>query len=311
MMFGVPLHSAIAMLVVLALLCVGTSVQHLLRSKHPDRDYSELTLRIQSWWWMIGALFVALLWGLVPAIVFFGFVSFLGFKEYLSIVPTRHSDRYAIFYAYLAIPLQYYWVAKDEYIMFLIIIPVYMFLFLPMRLVLTGETKGFIRAAGTLHWGLMLTVFSISHLAYLLVLPVKNSAAGPIGLVIFVIFVTQFNDVCQYIWGKNFGKRKIIPDVSPNKTWEGFLGGLATIAVISALIAPLLTPLSWLQGLGAGLLLGAAGFIGDVVLSSVKRDLGIKDSSQFIPGHGGVLDRIDSLTFTAPLFFHYLKYLSY
>jgi len=180
-----------------------------------------------------------------------------------------------------------------------------------MRLVLAGETKGFIRAAGTLHWGMMLTVFSISHLAYLLVLPVKNTAAGPIGLVIFVIFVTQFNDVCQYIWGKNFGKHKIIPKVSPNKTWEGFLGGLATISIVGSLIAPLLTPLTWVQGLGAGLLLGVAGFIGDVVLSSVKRDLDIKDSSQFIPGHGGVLDRIDSLTFTAPLFFHYLKYLHY
>lgn len=310
-MFGVPLHSAVAMLIVLALLCIGTGIQYYLRSKNPQRDYSELTLRIRSWWWMIGTLFVALLWGLIPAIVFFAFVSFLGFKEYLSIVPTRQSDRYAIFYAYLAIPFQYYWVAKAEFTMFLILIPVYVFLFLPMRLVLTGETKGFIRAAGTLHWGLMLTVFSISHLAYLLVLPVKNTAAGPIGLVIFVIFVTQFNDVCQYIWGKNFGKHKIIPKVSPNKTWEGFLGGLVTIAAVGALIAPLLTPLSWVAGLGAGLLLGTAGFIGDVVLSSVKRDLGIKDSSQFIPGHGGVLDRIDSLTFTAPLFFHYLVYLSY
>ncbi len=310
-MFGVPLHSAVAMLMVLLLLCVGTGVQHFLTNKNPERDYTELRLRINSWWWMIGTLFVALLWGTIPAIVFFGFVSFLGLKEFLSIVPTRQSDRYAIFYAYLAIPFQYYWVAKAEYVMFLILIPLYMFLLIPMRLVLAGETKGFIRAAGTIHWGLMLTVFSISHLAYLLVLPVKNSAAGPIGLVIFVIFVTQFNDICQYIWGKNFGKHKIIPKVSPNKTWEGFLGGLATIAVVSSFIAPLLTPLTTLQGLGVGLLLGVAGFIGDVVLSSVKRDLGIKDSSQFIPGHGGVLDRIDSLTFTAPLFFHYLNYLHF
>jgi len=304
--FGVPINSAIAMFVVIVLLCIGSAVEHVLKSKHPDRDYRELGLRIRSWWWMIG-----ILWGLIPAIVFFGFVSFLGLKEYFSIVPTRQSDRYAIFYAYLSIPVQYYWVAKAEFVMFLIFIPVYMFLFLPMRLVLVGETKGFIRAAGTLHWGLMLTVFSISHLAYLLVLPVKNSAAGPLGLVIFVLFITQFNDVCQYIWGKNFGKHKIIPKVSPNKTWEGFLGGLATIALVAALAAPFLTPLSMVQGLVGGLLIGVAGFIGDVVLSSVKRDLDIKDSSQFIPGHGGVLDRIDSLTFTAPLFFHYLNYLRY
>lgn len=310
-MFGIPFNSAMVLLFVLLLLCIGSATAYYLTTKYPERDYRELSLRIQSWWWMIGTLVLALVWGPIPAIIFFAFVSFLGLKEYLSIVPTRQSDRHAIFYAYLSIPVQYYWVAKAEFVMFLIFIPVYMFLFLPMRLVLVGETKGFIRAAGTLHWGMMLTVFSISHLAYLLVLPTKNAAAGPMGLVIFVIFITQFNDVCQYVWGKNFGKRKIIPKVSPNKTWEGFLGGMATIAIVSAVVAPLLTPLTWVQGLGAGLLLSAAGFIGDVVLSSVKRDLGIKDSSQFIPGHGGVLDRIDSLTFTAPLFFHYLNYLSF
>lgn len=123
--------------------------------------------------------------------------------------------------------------------------------------------------------------------------------------------MTQFNDICQYIWGKILGKHKIIPKVSPNKTWEGFLGGLITTTCVASITAPLLTPLTTTQGVFAGALIGIGGFIGDVVISSIKRDLQIKDSSTLIPGHGGILDRLDSLIYTAPLFFHFLYYLHY
>ena len=123
--------------------------------------------------------------------------------------------------------------------------------------------------------------------------------------------MTQFNDVCQFIWGKLLGRHKIIPKVSPNKTWEGFIGGLFTIVACAGLVAPLLTPLNWVQGLGAGLIIACGGFIGDVVISSVKRDLQIKDSGQLIPGHGGILDRMDSLLYASPLFFHYVYHVSY
>lgn len=157
----------------------------------------------------------------------------------------------------------------------------------------------------------MLTVFCLSHTAYLLVLPEKNPAAGSMGLVIFLLFMTQFNDVSQYVWGKTLGSRQIIPKVSPNKTWEGFLGGVTTITLVSGFVAPLLTPLSFVLGLLAGLMIGVSGFIGDVVISSVKRDLEIKDSGNLIPGHGGILDRFDSLIFTSPVFFHYIYYISY
>jgi phosphatidate cytidylyltransferase len=129
--------------------------------------------------------------------------------------------------------------------------------------------------------------------------------------VIFLLFMTQLGDVSQYVWGKTFGRHKIIPRVSPNKTWEGFVGGVATITLVSGWVAPLLTPLSFEYGLLAGLIISVAGFVGDVVISSVKRDLNIKDSGNLIPGHGGILDRFDSLFFTAPLFFHYVYYLVY
>lgn len=310
-MFNVPEHSWNMMVFVSVLLMSASLIRLALEMKQPQKDHTELKQRIQSWWWMIAILFAILLAPPAVSVVFFAILSFLALKEFLSIVPTRQADRRVLLWAYLAIPVQYYWVAKGWYGMFIIFIPIYVFLFLPMRAVFIGETKGFIRSLGTIHWAVMLSVLCISHIAYLLQLPVKNEQAGTLGLVLFLIFSTQFNDVCQYIWGKMLGKHKIIPKVSPNKTWEGFIGGVATVSILSAFLAPYLTPLTMSQGFIAGILIAISGFVGDVVISSVKRDLAIKDSGTLIPGHGGLLDRVDSLIYTAPLFFHYLYYLHY
>lgn len=310
-MFNIPLHSFYMMLFVVILLVIASVIRRVLETKNPQQDHLELKQRIQSWWWMITILFGILIAPPTVSVVFFGILSFLALKEFFSIVPTRQADRRVILWAYLAIPAQYYWVATGWYGMFIIFIPIYVFLFLPMRAVFTGETKGFIRSLGTIHWAVMLSVLCISHIAYLLQLPVKNEQAGALGLVLFLIFITQFNDVCQYIWGKTLGKHKIIPKVSPKKTWEGFIGGVLTVTVIAGLLAPYLTPMTMMQGFVAGTLIAISGFIGDVVISSVKRDLAIKDSGTLIPGHGGLLDRVDSLIYTAPLFFHYLYYLHY
>lgn len=310
-MFNVPPNSLTCMLIVLALLVLATTSRLLLKIRHPQTDYTELRQRIQSWWWMVAVLFLALGASQKAATFLFGFISFLALKEFLSLVATRHADRRVVLWAYLSIPFQYYWAYIGWYGMFIIFIPVYVFLFLPTRMVLIGETKGFIRSISVLHWSVMLTVFSISHLAFLIALPIKNPDAGAIGTVLFLIVMTQCNDVSQYIWGKLFGRHKIIPKVSPNKTWEGFVGGLVTITLVSGLIAPLLTPLDFKYGLLAGLIISLSGYIGDVVISAVKRDLQIKDSGNLIPGHGGILDRFDSLMYTTPLFFHFLYAVAY
>jgi phosphatidate cytidylyltransferase len=267
---------------------------------------------VKSWWVMVAVFSVALLMSRNISIAFFAFVSFLALKEFLSVIPTRRADRTVLLWAYLAIPVQYLWVGQEWYGMFIIFIPVYVFLFLPMVMVVIGETKEFLRAAGTLHWGMMTTVFSLSHLAFLLVLPEKgNPVGGGAGLLLYLVFLTQFNDVLQFVWGKTIGRHKIIPKVSPNKTWEGFLGGVCTTALLAMLIAPYLTPFDGRQALTAGLLIGLSGFIGDVTMSAVKRDIGVKDASNLIPGHGGILDRVDSLTYAAPLFFHFTYYLHF
>lgn len=300
----------LALVGILVVLGLATAITVALNLRKPQLDFTELNQRIRSWWVMVTIFSVVILASGTVALVFFGLVSFLALKEYFSIIPTRRADRGVLFWAYLTIPFQYLWVGINWYGMFIIFIPIYVFLLLPMRMVLGGETRNFLRAAGALNWGLMTTVFSISHLAFMLELPgTSSSGVGGAGLVLYLVGLTEANDVAQYLWGKAFGRHKAMPTVSPNKTVEGLLGGVLTTVVLAILLAPLLTPLSFLHALCAGLLISIAGFIGDVVISALKRDLKIKDSGSLIPGHGGILDRIDSLTYTAPLFFHFVRYL--
>ena len=203
---------------------------------------------------MIGAFTLAMLSSRTVAIVFLAFISYLALKEYLSLIPTRRIDRGVLLFAYLAIPLQFYWAAIDWYGMFIVFIPVWMFLFFPALMALRGETQGFLRAVGTLSWGLMMTVFTLSHMAMLLVSgDAENPVAGGLGLLFFLVMLTQFNDVAQYTWGKLTGRHKVTPTVSPKKTWEGLIGGIATTTLLAALIGPYLTPMDWRWSALAGL----------------------------------------------------------
>jgi phosphatidate cytidylyltransferase len=309
---GLPVSVQIAFIAIGGLLTIASLVSIGMVRARPERDYTELRLRIKTWWLIVAVFAVAVLFNRTVSVVVLGFVSFLAFKEYLSLVPTRRADHRVLFWAYSAIPIQFYWVWMAWYGLFIIFIPVFVFLFLPMRMILIGETQGFLRAIGTLQWGLMITVFGLSHAAFMLVLPAAvNPAGGAMGLLIYLVFLTEFNDVAQYIWGKSVGKRKIVPKVSPNKTVAGFVGGVLTTTALAVLLAPFLTPLARYEAVGAGVLIGLAGFVGDVTISALKRDLGVKDSGSLLPGHGGILDRLDSLTYTAPLFFHYVYFLHY
>lgn len=309
----------IVLWVLVFLLGAATLIAQRLSRHKPNAGETELELRVRSWWVIVGLLIGALLVGRTMALVLFAFISFLALKEYLSIIPTRRADRSVLFFAYLTIPLQYWLVATEQYGIFIVLVPVWMFLLLPSAMVMLGQTEGFLKAVGTLHWGVMSTVYSLGHMAYLLVLPkeVGHIAEGA-ALVVTLLILTELNDVAQYVWGKSFGRHKISPKVSPGKTWEGFLGGMATTLVaayvlISALLPQLSVPgaLSidwWIFVALIGFAISLGGFFGDLTESAVKRDLGIKDSGALIPGHGGILDRVDSLIFTAPLFFHITRY---
>lgn len=308
----IPISVTITLGAVYGVLVLASVLVFFLKRVRPDKDDKELAQRINSWWVMITIFAIAVILDRVAAIMFLGFVSFLALKEYFSLIPTRRTDRQVIFWAYLSVPLQYYWVYEYWYGMFIIFIPVWVFLFLPLRMLTIGNTAGFLRAVGTLHWGVMITVFNLSHAAYLLSLPrIDNPDAGSVGLLLFLVILTQFNDVAQYVWGKSLGGRKIVPAVSRGKTWAGFLGGITTTAITAHFLAPHLTPLTGWHQAAAGAVIAISGFVGDVTISAIKRDIGVKDSSSFIPGHGGILDRVDSLTFSAPVFFHAVFYLYY
>ncbi len=310
-MIATPLmpNAVAALAGVFAVLALATIAMAILSRLRPAMASEELWLRLRSWWIMAVIFALAIAVSRTTSLVFLGLVSFLALKEYLSLIPTRRADRRVLLFVYLAVPIQYYWIGIAWYGMFVIFIPVYMFLFLPLPMLIIGETKGFLRAIGTLHWGLMTTVFALSHAAYLLALEEDAPfPAGGAGLLLFVVILTEANDVAQYLWGKAIGGPKVIPKVSPGKTWAGVVGGIATSAVASALLAPWLTPMALGAALLVGGFLGLAGFAGDVTISALKRDLGIKDSGSAIPGHGGFLDRLDSLTYTAPLFFHITRY---
>lgn len=304
MMFPALQHAppaSVAMVVIVALLLLATLGSVMARGIWREKFPAEIGPRLLGWWIMIGLLFSALFWSRNATIWLFAVVSFLALKEFLSLIPTRRADRHVLLWAYLAIPIQYLLVQVNWYGLFVVFIPVYMFLLIPMRMISIGETQGFLRAVGTLHWGLMTMVFCLSHVCYLLHL-------GGESLMLFLVVATQSNDIAQYIWGKSFGKTKIVPTVSPNKTWIGMLGGAATTAVLSMLLGPYLTPMTPLESLGIGLGLGFFGFCGDATMAALKRDLGIKDFSGLIPGHGGIVDRVNSLIFTAPLFAHFIRY---
>ena len=267
---------------------------------------ANLNARIKAWWVMVAIFALAFTFGKLITILLFSLVSFYCLREFISLTPTRPSDHRAVAAAfYLFIPLQY-WLVWDGWLsMLTIAIPVYAFLLLPVLSVIKGETEDFLLRTAKIQWALMLTVFCISHAPALLILNIPGQQN--FYLLFFLITVVQLSDVLQYVAGKLFGKTPIAPHVSPSKTLEGLVGGgLAATAAGAGLWW--ITPFSPLEAAGLALAIVLAGFFGGLVLSAVKRSLGVKDWGGMIQGHGGALDRMDSVTFAAPVFFHLVNY---
>jgi len=295
--------------IVLGLLLVATITLPIVARRVSPAMHRELWLRVRSWWVMTGITLVVLLtrfeW---VTIACFGLLSLTSLREFHSLVHLRSADRPAVALSHAAIIVQYWWVYIRWYDMFLIFIPVYMFLLVPFRLVLASETREFTASASKLHWGLMAFGYGLSYLAYIVVMDMDTAfAAGNRGLLFYLIFLAEFNDVLQFVAGKTLGRRKMAPLVSPNKTWAGFLGGLLGTSGLAVLLR-FLTPMSASDAFIVGVLIATTGPIGGLIMSAIKRDAGVKNSGSLIPGHGGVIDRVDSLCFSAPVFFHYVGY---
>lgn len=272
-----------------------------------QETFKELNARVLSWIVMILVVSGSLYIGEKTTIVLFTMISFFVLREFLSITPVIISDYWPLFATfYIVLPIQYALVAMHYYGLFAIMIPVYSFMFLPTLTSIVGEPRDFLGRVAKIQWAQMIGIYNISYIPALFML---NGIHGinSIGLIIFLLIVVQFSDVAQYVFGKLFGKHKIAPKMSPNKTVEGLIGG-----GISAILLGM--GLNWLTPFGvvnAGLLsslLVIAGFFGGLSLSGVKRSLGTKDWGKSIPGHGGFMDRMDGLTFAAPVFFHVIRF---
>jgi len=308
--FAQPLPLLWSFAGLLALLAAGTVAAGIARVSGSALA-DDLGPRMQSWWLICALLVGALLMGWQAFTLLFALVSFIALREFITLAPTRREDRLVVLFVYASVLITYWAVWIDNFAYFLVIPPVFIFIATAILMAFFGRTEGFLATAGIMQWGVIVCVFNLGHVAFLMRTPFEEvPEAGPAGLVFILIATTQLNDVAQYCWGKAFGRHKISPKVSPNKTWEGAIGGFLTTAVVFVLLAPYFTPLTLWPSVFVGLLLPIAGFFGDITMSAIKRDLGVKDTSRLLPGHGGALDRRDSLMFTAPLFLHALAYFS-
>ena len=298
--------------VIVIVLLIASGVGALLNSKAqtPEKQASiaNLNARTRAWWVMVAILAVVFSLGRNATLVLFALISFFALREFVTITPTRRGDYVSLLLSfYVLIPVQYLLIGHDQYGTFTVFIPVYAFLMLPALTALAGDTEDFLARTAKIQWGVMICVFCISHAPALLLLDIPGYSGRNAELLLYLLLIVQLSDVLQYVFGKLFGRTKLAPVVSPSKTLEGLVGGgLCTTAIGGALWW--ITPFTWQQSPLMSLIIVTMGFLGGLALSAVKRSLGAKDWGVMIDGHGGMLDRMDSVCFAAPVFFHVTRF---
>lgn len=293
-------------------LVVASTVAALLKWRvahgQPHSVIDNLVSRINAWWVMVIAIGLAFIFGKRGVHVLFFLISFYALREFLSLAYTRRSDHNAMAAAFfIALPVQYFLIWIEWYGLYSIFIPVYAFLILPILSALAADTKRFLERTAKVQWGLMICVYCISHVPALLTLNIPGYEGRHLLLIAFLVLVVQGSDVLQYIWGKLAGKRKVAPELSPSKTWEGLIGGVLSATALGAALS-WITPFNPWQAALIAFTICVMGFFGGLVMSAIKRDRGVKDWGTMIEGHGGMLDRLDSVIFAAPIFFHVIRY---
>ena len=295
-----------------AILVVASAVGYVLQRRlSPDGQNSaveNLNDRIRAWWVMAVLLAIAFIGGRAGVVLLFGFCSFAALREFVTLTNASRADHWSLVASFfIVLPFQYYLVWTDWYGLYSVFIPVYVFLLLPIVSVLRGETENYLVRVAEVQWALMICVFCASHVPALLNLDIPGFEGRNVFLIAFLIVVVQLSDVLQYVWGKLLGRHKIAPRLSPSKTVEGFAGGIASATLVGAGLW-WMTPFTMLEAALLALVITLSGFFGGLVMSAIKRDRGVKDWGSVIAGHGGFIDRLDSVVFSAPIFFHIVRY---
>ncbi len=325
------LRTNILLGVVLAILVVSYVVGFYLKRQSSEKVNAALIRRfrqrVNAWIMMCAILVFGLLLGSFGVIVIFGFVSFWALREFITMAPTRRGDHRALFLALIVFtPLQYLligleaWGLKswttgrliDFYGLYSIMIPVYASLYIPARIAISGDHKRFLERSAQITFGLLICVYSLSYAPALLNMKLRFSSGqafdgSTAGLLFYLILISQLSDILQWTWGHFAGKRVIAPEISTSRTWEGFLGGtLSTGLVGSALFW--VTPFTFWESACIAMVISAMGMFGGMAMSAIKRDRGVNDYGSLVLGHAGILDRIDTLCFAAPVFYHLTRF---
>ena len=311
---GKFLHLMAGLLAVLVLASlVGWALARRRGPAGPSEVVRNLNDRIRAWWVMVGVLALAFGLGPTVTIALFAGLSCLALREFLCVAgcagPGAAQPLRPWMGAVLAglVAAQYGLIHADWYGLFSVFIPVYAFLLLPSLSVLDQRTEGFLQRTAQTQWAVMVTIYCVSHVPALLLLRIPGYEGQNALLLFYLMLVVQMSDVLQYVFGKLWGRTRIAPAVSPSKTVEGFVGGALSATALGAAMW-WITPFSPWQAAALSAVAVAMGFLGGLVLSAVKRSAGAKDWGSLIRGHGGVMDRLDSISFAAPVFFHLTRY---
>ncbi len=267
-----------------------------------------LFARIHAWWAMLVALSLAGLAGRGGIVVLFALVSFAALREFLTLTAKRAADHWVLMFAFfLALPGQYLLVYFGLVGLFTIFIPVYAFLFLPVLAAMKGDAAGFLTRIAETQWGLMLCIFAASHVPALLWVEIPGYEGKEILLISWLVIVVQAGDIAHFVTPRLAGRTRIAPKIHHSRSWQGFLGALATGVVIGTALAWITPFAPWAAALLA-LAVAVLGYAGGMVMATIKRDKGVADWGHLLPGQGGFIDRLDSVLFAAPLFFHLVRF---
>jgi phosphatidate cytidylyltransferase len=265
-----------------------------------------LNSRIRSSWSVLAVFTIAFALGPVALLVVFALASFFALREFVSLTPIKSSDHWALVVAfYLVIPAQYLLLGFGRASVFSTFIPVYVFLLLPVIVAIRQDIERYLERVAKVQWGLMISVYCISHAPAIATLPIKgNEGRGPL-LLLFFLLVLFLTDVLQIVFSAALNGSAL--KSNPNKTVSGVLAGSAGGALIGTLLW-WMTPFTWWQALVMSLVIVGTGYLGTVVLASVKQSLGARQWDTEVVLTRGVLERLDAMTFAAPLFWQITRY---
>ncbi|MDD2809431.1 phosphatidate cytidylyltransferase [Rhodoferax sp.] len=270
-----------------------------------------LSRLLRTSWLLIFIFWLAWLAGDVARLVLFGVGSFFALREFLTLSPTRQGDHRSLVLAFFVVlPLQYVLVGTEHFNLFTVMIPVYVFLALPVASALANDPKHFLERNAKLQWGIMVCIYGMSHVPALLLLDFSGYDKKNAFLVVFLVLVVQTCMVTQHLVARQCKRPLAAPNISQSFTWHSWRWGMAAGSLLGALLAGI-TPFVPGQAFALGLVACAAGSLGHLVMKALKRDRGIpiwQGGDKSITGAGGMLDRVDSLCFSAPVFFHSVRW---